>query len=248
MRFSVGDAYARDLATEFYDGLLADRAPKDAAGALAQARRALLAPEVGERLYSPCDHATPILYGETQPGVAPPEGESAEFDPRGNRRHPIAELQASTHAHFVGRTWELAALEREFFGIDAQAKTKPVATIVGIGGMGKTALAAEAADLWGRPFKHVLLYQAKPPNELRIDDWLRDIDLKLREEQECVSRAREPGLVSEGVRFFGGDVFFVTIAAARRPQKAFHIRRGDRSGVACAQKREPWHIAARVVE
>ncbi len=182
MRFSVGDAYARDLAIEFYDGLLADRAPKDAAGALAQARRALLASEVGQRLYSPCDHATPILYGETQPGVAPPEGESAEFDPRGNRRHRIAELQASTHAHFVGRTWELAALEREFFGIDPQAKTKPVASIVGIGGMGKTALAAEAADLWGRPFKHVLLYQAKP-NELRIEDWLRDIDLKLREEQ-----------------------------------------------------------------
>jgi tetratricopeptide (TPR) repeat protein len=182
MRFSVGDAYARDLAIEFYDGLLGDRAPKDAAGALTQARKALLAPGADQRLYSPCDHATPILYGETQPGVAPPEGESAEFDPRGNRRHRIAELDARTHAHFVGRTWELAALEREFFGIDAQARTKPVAAIVGIGGMGKTALAAEALDLWGRPFKHVLLYQAKP-NELRIEDWLRDIDLKLREEQ-----------------------------------------------------------------
>ena len=182
MRFSVGDAYARDLAIEFYDGLLADRAPKDAAGALAQARKALLASEVDQRLYSPCDHATPILYGETQPGVAPPEGENAEFDPRGNRRHRIAELQASTHAHFVGRTWELAALEREFFGVDPLAKTKHVATIVGIGGMGKTALAAEAVDLWGRLFKHVLLYQAKP-NELRLEDWLRDIDLKLREEQ-----------------------------------------------------------------
>jgi len=182
MRFSVGDAYARDLAIEFYDGLLADRAPKDAAGALAQARKALLAPEVDQRLYSPCDHATPILYGETQPDVAPPEGESAEFDPRGNRRHRVAELDARTHAHFVGRTWELAALEREFFGVDPQARTKPVATIVGIGGMGKTALAAEALDLWGRPFKHVLLYQAKP-NELRIEDWLRDIDLKLREQQ-----------------------------------------------------------------
>jgi CHAT domain len=182
MRFSVGDAYARDLAIGFYDGLLADLAPKDAAGALARARRALLAPDVEQHLYSPCDHATPILYGETQPGVAPPEGECAEFDPRGNRRHRIVELQAGTHEHFVGRTWELAALEREFFGVDPQARTKPVATIVGIGGMGKTALAAEALDLWGRPFKHVLLYQAKP-NELRIEDWLRDIDLKLREEQ-----------------------------------------------------------------
>ncbi len=101
MRFSVGDAYARDLAIEFYDGLLADRAPKDAAGALAQARRALLAPGVDQRLYSPCDHATPILYGETQPGVAPPEGENAEFDPRGSRRHRIAELDARTHAATV---------------------------------------------------------------------------------------------------------------------------------------------------
>jgi hypothetical protein len=66
--------------------------------------------------------------------------------------------------------------------------------------------------------------------------------------QQCVSRAREPGLVSNGMRFFGGAVFFVTIAAARRPQKAFHIRRGHRSGVACAQKRESWHVAARVME
>ncbi len=63
-----------------------------------------------------------------------------------------------------------------------------------------------------------------------------------------MSRAREPGPVSEGVRFFGGDLFFVAVATARRPQKAFHIRRGDRSGVACAQKREPWHVAAPVME
>jgi len=42
--------------------------------------------------------------------------------------------------------------------------------------------------------------------------------------QQRVSRTREPGLVNEGVRFFGGDLFFVAVAAARRPQKAFHIR------------------------
>lgn len=183
MRFAVSDEYARDLAVAFYDALLADASPKNAAEALAQAQRELSRP--WRDVYGPCDHATPVLLGVADPGLAPPAGENAEYDPAGNRRHGVDELDAArTHPHFVGRVWELAGLEREFFGISKDAAIKPVAVVAGIGGMGKTALAAEALDLWGARFRHVLIYQAKP-NELKFEDWLIKIDQRLRDVSEA---------------------------------------------------------------
>ena len=53
-----------------------------------------------------------------------------------------------------------------------------MAVITGLGGMGKTALTAEALALWESRFEWVLLYQAKP-NALGFDATLRDIHLKL---------------------------------------------------------------------
>ncbi len=53
-----------------------------------------------------------------------------------------------------------------------------MAVITGLGGMGKTALVAEALALWETRFEWVLLYQAKP-NALGFDATLRDIHLKL---------------------------------------------------------------------
>jgi tetratricopeptide (TPR) repeat protein len=178
MRYSVGDEYARDLGIEFYRALLAHKQPKSAAAALTMARNALLD---ATRRYDPCDHATPILYGSAKPGVSPPEGRSPEDKNRGQRLHKIPELTASEHLHFVGRTWELAGLETQFLGVIASDETKPVAVVTGLGGMGKTALAAEALDLWERRFRWVLLCQAKP-NALRFDDWLRDIDQRLKDQ------------------------------------------------------------------
>ena len=55
---------------------------------------------------------------------------------------------------------------------------KPVALITGLGGMGKTALTAEALALWQSRFDWVLLYQAKP-NRLEFESTLRDIHMKL---------------------------------------------------------------------
>ena len=49
--------------------------------------------------------------------------------------------------------------------------------------MGKTALAAEALDLWDRRFRWVLLYQAKP-EPLRFDPWLRGLDQDLRDRSD----------------------------------------------------------------
>ncbi len=56
-----------------------------------------------------------------------------------------------------------------------------MAVITGLGGMGKTALTAEALGLWESRFEWVLLYQAKP-NALGFDATLRDIHLKLNAE------------------------------------------------------------------
>ncbi len=205
MRYAVGDDYARELALNFYRALLADPRPKDAAAALTLARRALLdGPAQAPAWFQVCDHATPVLYGEEAPGLTLRPGRGGAPDPRGRRLHQIAELTTAAHPHFVGRTWELATLGADFIGTGAEAQTKPVAVIVGLGGMGKTALAAEALDLWEQGFDWVLTWQVKP-SPLGLDAWLRDIDLKLRGElgryhehvkahpADAVHRNPEPG-------------------------------------------------------
>jgi tetratricopeptide (TPR) repeat protein len=55
---------------------------------------------------------------------------------------------------------------------------KPAAVITGLGGMGKTALAAEVLALWEAHFQWVLLYQGKL-SPLGFDATLRDIHIKL---------------------------------------------------------------------
>ena len=181
MRYAVGDDYARELAVEYYRALLAHPQPKNAA-ALTLARQALLDGKKHDLArFAVCDHATPVLYGAEQPGLTLLQGRSPELNPRNPRLHSIAELTTASHEHFVGRTWELAGLGADFIGSSTGAEVKPVAVITGLGGMGKTALVAEALALWETRFDWVLLYQAKP-NALGFDATLRDIDLKLRGE------------------------------------------------------------------
>jgi len=177
MRYAVGDDYARELAAEFYRALLADARPKAADAALNQARKALLN---GSR-FAICDHVTPVLYGGEQPAFTPVQGRSQALNPRDPRLHHIAELTTANNEHFVGRTWELAGLGADFIGSGDSKQVKPVAVVTGLGGMGKTALVAEALDLWQTRYDWVLLYQAKP-NALGFDAFLRDVDLKLRGE------------------------------------------------------------------
>lgn len=179
MRYAVGDEYARELAIEFYDALLADQKPKSAASALTMARNSLLdSKKHNLTKYSASDHATPVLYGEEQIGLSLPKGRSSGLDTRDPRLHQIVELTTAGHEHFVGRTWELAGMGAEFIGSSRGEEVKPVAVITGLGGMGKTALVAEALSLWESRFEWVLLYQAKP-NALNFDLTLRDIHLKL---------------------------------------------------------------------
>jgi tetratricopeptide (TPR) repeat protein len=182
MRYAVGDDYARELAVEFYRALLAHTQPKSAAAALTLARAAL---QDGEKhdlsRFAVCDHATPVLYGAEQPGLVLAEGSSPALHPHNPRLHQIAELTMAAHEHFVGRTWELEGLGSNFIGSSGGAEVTPVAVITGLGGMGKTALVAEALALWESRFEWVLLYQAKP-TALGFEATLRDIDLRLRGE------------------------------------------------------------------
>ena len=189
MRYAVGDDYARELGLALYRALLADAMPKDAAAALTLARRALLnntGPDTPGQdggashpaRFAVCDHATPVLYGEADPGLRLADGRSPALNPPDPRLTPIAELNIAEHAHFVGRTWELAGLGAAFIGAGSGAEVQPIAVVTGLGGMGKTALVAEALDLWRGGFQWVLEHQAKG-GPLVLETWLRDIHLRL---------------------------------------------------------------------
>jgi tetratricopeptide (TPR) repeat protein len=176
MRYSVGDDYARDLAVDFYRATLAATNPPSVAEALNVSRKRLRnAGRDDDKLnYAACDYATPVFYGLADPSLPLPKGKSAyknRRDPLGAR---IAELDIRSHPHFVGRTWELAGLGAHFIGYQKSASVQQVAVIQGMGGMGKTSLAAEALDLWSTQFDWVLTFQAKP-NALNLDNTLREI-------------------------------------------------------------------------
>jgi len=179
MRYAVGDDYARELAGEFYRALLGHAQPKSVAAALTLARQAMLdAKKHDSACFAACDHATPVLYGQEQPGLTPAPGRSPALQSRNPRLHAIAELTTVEHEHFVGRTWELVSLGSDFVGSHSGVEVKPVAVITGLGGMGKTALTAEALALWEQRFAWVLLYQAKP-NRLEFEATLRDMHMRL---------------------------------------------------------------------
>lgn len=179
MRYAVGDDYAREVAVEFYRALLAHAQPKNVAAALTMARQAMLdGGRHDSARFAVCDHATPVLFGAEQPGLTLAKGGSPGLNPRNPRLHQIAELTTADHEHFVGRTWELVGLGARFIGSSSGEEVKPVAVIIGLGGMGKTALSSEALALWESRFEWVLLYQAKP-NAQGFDATLRDIHIKL---------------------------------------------------------------------
>lgn len=179
MRYAVGDDYAREMAVEFYEALFAHAQPKPVNTALAMAEAAMLESGKHEQTrFSVCDHATPVLYGEEDPGLVPPRGRSSAANPNDPRLHRIEELTAASHEHFVGRTWQLAELGAGFIGASEGGEVRPVAVITGLGGLGKTALTAEALELWQERFDWVLLYQTKP-HALPLEFVLSDIHLKL---------------------------------------------------------------------
>lgn len=169
MRFAVGDDYARELALGFYTALLADATPKSVATALKQARKHLLK----NTRFSPCDHATPVLFGAEQTNLLGMHisGGAISATPR----NPAALGEFVPHDNFVGRTWELATLGRALMHAPAD---KVAAQITGMAGMGKTALAAEVVDVWQSRFDWLLLFQAKP-NEIPLESFFRQAHMVL---------------------------------------------------------------------
>jgi tetratricopeptide (TPR) repeat protein len=177
MRYEVGDDYSRDLATAFYEHLLADEQPKRPDESLNQARGQLLqaAQQDASLNYAACDHATPVLYGAADPGLTLSKGSTSPPVTHPDLR--IKELHA--HRDFVGRTWELARLGARW--LEAEGR-RPVAVIRGLGGLGKTALAAEAIDLWHGRFRWVFAFQAKPV-ALPLDEFLRHLHTTWMDQQ-----------------------------------------------------------------
>jgi tetratricopeptide (TPR) repeat protein len=177
MRYEVGPDYARDLASAFYQRLLGDERPKRADEALNQARRALFqAARDGKALgYDACDHATPVLYGAADPGLPAADGQTEPpvVHP------PLATAELQPHQDFVGRTWELASLGSSW--LDGQDQ-RPVAVIRGLGGLGKTALAAEVVGLWHERFQWIFPFQAKPV-ALVLDAFLHRLHATWMEQQ-----------------------------------------------------------------
>lgn len=208
MRYAVGDEYARNLAIELYRALFAHTDPKSVPAALSLARKELLGGQRPDAArFDAADHATPVLYGAENPGLAWVNDRSPTLNTRDSRLHRIAELTIAGHPHFVGRSWELAELGSRFIGAARSHEARPVALVTGLGGMGKTALAAEVLDLWEQRFEWVLLYQAKP-NALGFETTLRDIHLRLSSElgryHEKVKKRPADAIYREADAHFNG--------------------------------------------
>ena len=177
MRYAVGDDYARELAIAFYRALLADKQPKTVAIALHHARESLRHSKKYQ--FSACDHATPMLYGGNQTGLEgkPEPSPNMNLAPRclpdPTSYCGVPEFIASPD--FVGRTWQLAAISSEV--LDPCA-IRPVAQITGLGGMGKTSLAAEVINIWQARFDWVLLFRASP-NELILENFFHQAHMHL---------------------------------------------------------------------
>jgi tetratricopeptide (TPR) repeat protein len=154
MRHSIGDEYAADLAVGFYERLLANPRVRPVAEALKNACKELYGDLTR---YNPADPATPVLYGAEDVGITLPESRSPAAGPPRLPLGNYAELHRSS-PHFVGRARELSELETWCL----RDGGKPVAVITGLGGMGKSALAAEVLDLYGESFDHVLAFRCGP--------------------------------------------------------------------------------------
>ena len=176
MRYEVGDAYARDLASLFYRRLLADTNLKSPASALSNARGELMQRQAGE--HDPVDHATPLLFGGAAGPLGVSKGRSAALSFRRPQPQPLLtdSRELDRPVELVGRGGPLSQLCRCLEGLEEGQPA--VALVQGLAGLGKTALVAEAIHLWHRRFDGVFAFQSKPL-PLAFDDVLRRLDEQL---------------------------------------------------------------------
>ncbi len=152
MQHSISVAGARAFFARFYAELARGT---DLGEALRRARQAL----ADEKEAGPWEWATPVLWVHRQaldspdgwpPSCVRPSAPAtvAERPPR-----PPLDPMMQRERHFVGRRAERVAVAR---GIDPQGEGPRVVLLHGEGGMGKTAIAVEAAHRWAGWFQQVV--------------------------------------------------------------------------------------------
>lgn len=177
MRYEVGDAYARELAVQFYRHLLADPGKHTADAALTLARADLLRDAAEAARLGVVNHATPLMFGQPGRPPEPAPRRSDQMNRRGPRPQPLLPSRSrelDPRDDFTGRGRDLTRLNVAWFTPGGPA----VALIQGLAGMGKTALAAEAVHLWHPRFDWVFAFQAKP-TALQADEFYRQMDFRL---------------------------------------------------------------------
>ncbi|HLC17326.1 MAG TPA: CHAT domain-containing protein, partial [Thermodesulfovibrionia bacterium] len=172
MRYAVGDAYARRLARRFYRRLIRDGFSPD--HALAVARTEIANDSARKQEHSAVDHATPILFGQCHIELRPKQTRSKQL----NKRYPspgqtLLDTDLKKPKGFVGRSKELTRLSLQWL---LKNKT-PAAIIQGLGGLGKTWLAAEAVHLWHHRFDWTLAVQTR--NAMSADEFYLKIHTEL---------------------------------------------------------------------
>ncbi|MCK5523831.1 MAG: CHAT domain-containing protein [Thiomargarita sp.] len=174
MRYSVNDAYARQLAVLFYQHLLAEQYNADSA--LAMARSQLL----DDSKIGAIEHTTPLLFGQDRWVL---EAVKKRNKAQLKQRYPDRRFQPllsdeqygfKARTHFVGRSRELTRLNQDWLS----ASESPVVLIQGLAGLGKTALAAEVVNLWHQQFDFVLVVQSRG-YAMNAVDFYKRIDLLL---------------------------------------------------------------------
>jgi len=173
MRYEVGDDYARELARSFYRHLLVDSGRHPTDSALALARGDLLQDAKQAAQSDAVDHATSLIFGQPGRLLEPASKRSEQLRTWRPRPQPLVK-ELDRPAHFVGRGEPLTQLNVHWLNDSGPA----VALVQGLGGLGKTAIAAESVHLWHRRFDWVLAFQAKP-TPLTIEAFYQQVDGKL---------------------------------------------------------------------
>ncbi|MBI3228917.1 MAG: CHAT domain-containing protein, partial [Burkholderiales bacterium] len=179
MRFAVGDDYARELALAMYQQYFLGAEQLNLALALCVARQSLLVPNWQDK-FSVCDHATAVLFSQTQSNL-PLSSVNASTKGGKNRLRPSTVFDANSY--FVGRVQALAALaaacSQSSTAGGRRKNNASVLQIIGLGGMGKTTLAAEALDLWQSQFDWVVEFHGKT-DHLSVEFVLAEIHWRLQ--------------------------------------------------------------------
>ena len=186
MRYEVGDDYAREFAGVFYGHLLADANLDSTESALTLARTNLAQDREKANRLGAVNHATPLIFGQPGQWLTPVKKRSEQLSQIRPKPEPLLagdNRELDKPPHFVGRSEELTRLNAEWL----RSESVGVALVQGLAGLGKTVIAAEAIHLWHHHFKWVFAFQAKP-NPLTIDDFYRQLDLKLT---RCSTAYRE---------------------------------------------------------